>query len=166
MFYSIFKANSLKKLNEDNNNFKYDLVIRSRFDTLYEEPIPTDEILDVLNDNSKIYVRHNTIDRGGNSSRTEFYLEDSGRLSHFVADNFSFGSSKALDVYSSIYENIEKEASLGISTPECLLGRQLVSKEISPLWSSIQFKSLVAWDLNGATFEKSYQDTIRVHLPN
>lgn len=34
MFYNIYQANSLKKEYEYNNNFRYDFVIRSRFDIL------------------------------------------------------------------------------------------------------------------------------------
>ena len=50
MFYSIWKANELKKEYEKKNNFKYDCVIKSRFDVaLFDK-------LDVMNQNLNYIV--------------------------------------------------------------------------------------------------------------
>ena len=40
MFYSIYKANCLKNKIEKQNNVKYDVVVRSRFDSLYTTFLP------------------------------------------------------------------------------------------------------------------------------
>ena len=45
-FYNIFKSNELKKQYETENNFKYDLVIRSRADYFWFRPVTGDR--DVL----------------------------------------------------------------------------------------------------------------------
>lgn len=44
MYYSIWKANELKKEHEQANNFIYDMVIRTRYDMIYFNEIPIDSI--------------------------------------------------------------------------------------------------------------------------
>jgi len=46
IFYSIYTANMLKKRYELLNGFKYDLVIRARYDLWYEKPINVMEYLE------------------------------------------------------------------------------------------------------------------------
>jgi hypothetical protein len=85
--YSIYKCNQLKKEYELENNFKYDKVIRSRFDFGF------DKILDFEKyDDNIIYVP-----------------DDNGyRHNYGFNDQFAIGSSYNMDIYSDMYNNIEK----------------------------------------------------------
>ena len=83
--YSIHKCNELKKEYEDQNNFKYDLVIRTRLDFGFSE------IINIKDFNQNIiYVPNDYgIDRYG------------------FNDQFAIGSSFNMDIYSDAYNNIE-----------------------------------------------------------
>jgi hypothetical protein len=83
MFYSIKIANYLKSFFENENNFKYDLVIRCRFDILLEN---INLNFDKINDN-------------------EIYLDTVG--SGFPNDQFAISNSKTMDYYCSLYDNLE-----------------------------------------------------------
>lgn len=63
MYYKIFDANNLKKAYELENNFKYDIVIRSRFDlamTKLNLDVPMD-IMHIKVRNKIVYGVHDTI---------------------------------------------------------------------------------------------------------
>ena len=81
---SVFKCNELKKKYEFENNFKYDFVIRTRFDFGLSKSLDIDNYIDNVihapNDNSHNY--------GFN-------------------DQFAIGSSHNMDIYSDVYNNIE-----------------------------------------------------------
>ena len=61
MFYSIYKANLLRKQWEDNHKFKYDLVIRTRSDMEFSNGIPMNELTDSLLDDNLLHL---VIDHG------------------------------------------------------------------------------------------------------
>jgi hypothetical protein len=83
MFYSIREANNLKSKWENDNNFKYDLVIRCRFDIEFKK---FNLDLDVI-DNNKMYI----------------YSMGNG----FPNDQFAISSSNNMDYYSNLYDNLE-----------------------------------------------------------
>ena len=57
MFHSIFECNELKIKYETQNNFKYDYVIRMRFDTVFDENHKlSDEIEHCSKDKNTLYV--------------------------------------------------------------------------------------------------------------
>tara|TARA_E500000331_G_C17258181_1_gene714049 strand:+ start:812 stop:1552 length:741 start_codon:yes stop_codon:yes gene_type:complete len=82
--YSVHTCNKLKKNYEDENNFKYDYVIRTRYDFGVSVPINIEDfnrdIIYAPNDNSHAY--------GFN-------------------DQFAIGSSENMDIYSNVFPNIE-----------------------------------------------------------
>lgn len=86
MLYSMKQSNNLKIDYELENNFKYDAVIRSRFDLTLENIIE----IDSLDLNNKIYC-----------------LKD---CPHFngVNDQFAVGNSKNMDVFNSTYDNLDE----------------------------------------------------------
>jgi hypothetical protein len=84
MYYSIFKCNELKETYANENNFVYDYVIRVRFDLLPKNPIIVKNV-----DPNFIY-----------------YLE-LGQPDHLISDWINFGSNLIMNVYSSIYFNME-----------------------------------------------------------
>ena len=83
--YSIYKCNELKKQYELENNFKYDWVIRIRFDFGFDKLIEFNEY-----DNNCIYVPNDCEHNFG------------------FNDQFAIGSSKNMDTYSDLYLKIDE----------------------------------------------------------
>lgn len=87
-FYSIYQANRLKKEHEVEQNFVYDVCVRSRFDFALNVGIKFDELP---------------------FEKEVLYVPDLklGNNPHFN-DQFAFGGSRAMDKYSNIYLNCDK----------------------------------------------------------
>jgi len=85
MFYSIHQSNKLKSEYEDKNNFKYDWVIRSRFDVKLNSKINFNEF------------NNNVI-----NNPSGFFNPEKGYI-----DCFAFSNSKNMDVYSDTYNHID-----------------------------------------------------------
>ena len=96
IFYTMYKANELKKEYEKENNFKYDCVIRTRYDLYYQSPIVINNYLDILND--KIVV----------SERYQVDQDNFGNHFKPMVDIFAFSSSENMDIFSSVYPNMEE----------------------------------------------------------
>ena len=62
MYYSIYQSNNLKKQYEINYGFKYDIVIRCRFDLFFEH-------LKLLTDDSLYLAPNENIDRPFNNNK-------------------------------------------------------------------------------------------------
>ncbi len=86
MFYSICKSLELAFEHEAKNNFKYDCVIRSRFDCA----VDCDK-LDFSN------LEKNTI-----------YFNDCIANARVMSDYFNFGTSDSMKTYSEIFKNIDR----------------------------------------------------------
>lgn len=84
MFYKIEACNNLKKEYEEENNFKYDCVIRFRGDLWIGDDIPID----------------------GFTNLNYLYLPLYGNFGG-ACDQFAFGNSSVMDKYSSLYSNLE-----------------------------------------------------------
>lgn len=104
--YGIYKCNELKKEYENQNNFKYNFVIRIRLDFGFLEPI------DIKNyDPNIIYVP-----------------SDFGLKRYGFNDQFAIGSSSNMDVYSDAYNHIVDILNSGFDDPmghEQLIQRHL-----------------------------------------
>jgi hypothetical protein len=84
MHYSIYKSNELKKQYEEDNNIVFDWVIRMRTDSDF---------------------KYDTLDM--NSLTGELNIpEGEDWASDSINDQFAIGTSSAMDLYSSLYENI------------------------------------------------------------
>ena len=108
MHYSINKANNLKKTYEKENNFIFDLVYRIRFDSkiLNPEKLHTNKI------NGDIVIIPN-IDK-----------DFSG-----INDQFAYGSSTGIDMYSSLFDNLNK-LNGDYFNPEQLLLKHLQNQKL------------------------------------
>jgi hypothetical protein len=84
MYYSIYKANELKEVYANENGFVYDYVIRIRFDILPKEPI----LCKNLDPNFIHYL-------------------DIGQPDELISDWLNVGSNAIMNIYSSLYLNIE-----------------------------------------------------------
>ena len=110
MFYNVYKCNELKKEYESENGFKYDYVIRTRFDMSINDSKYLD-CLSYLNDNNIMIIgpaQHN----------------------YTIYDHFALGQSMSMDKYSNLYSEIyDVLLSLNLddkykklSLPETLIG--------------------------------------------
>jgi hypothetical protein len=107
-FYSLMKSNDLKKEYEKNNKFKYDVVIRCRFDIVINNFGLDLEKLNL----DKIYV-------GG-----EIHY---GGQQNVPNDQFAISSSENMDYYSSVFEMISKYYKEGFRT---FVGEQLLKHHL------------------------------------
>lgn len=82
MFYKIMRCNQLKIKHENKHNFKYDIVVRLRTDTIFKKPISFSEEKD------KIFIP-NGCDWGG------------------ICDQFAYGSSELMDKFCDVFPNIK-----------------------------------------------------------
>ena len=107
MFYSIMKCNDLKLKYEQDNNFKYDCVIRARFDYNLNTKIDVSKL-----DLNNIYV---------NNGCTHENL--------CVNDHISISNSDNIDYYSDVFNNIDNIYNKGSRyNPEVILGRYIHKK--------------------------------------
>jgi hypothetical protein len=84
MFYSIFKCNELKEKYALENGFVYDFVIRLRFDAIIRKPLYFEFL-------KKDYI----------------YYQSLGQPDELISDWINVGSNCIMNVYSSIYLNLE-----------------------------------------------------------
>lgn len=102
MLYSVKSANELKSIWESINGFKYDVVIKSRFDLKILEPINLKESIDTI-----------------------FIPIGADHLDGYN-DLFAFGDSISMDYYCNLYENILGYVKCGVEFhPEILLKHHL-----------------------------------------
>jgi len=96
--YSMMCANNLKKQYEIENNFRYDFVVRSRYDIIFD---PTYRF--TINDYAN---RDNHLDIFcTNEARMDFEFS---RIN--VSDEFFYGSSTAMDMLSDLYRRLTKNS--------------------------------------------------------
>ena len=103
IFYGMWKANELKKEYEDQHNFKYDIVLRVRFDLFYSHHILLKEYIN-NNLDKEIFVAHKFQHHRQNDS---YPISTGGTYSSMV-DTFAFGSSQNMDSFCSVYPNFEE----------------------------------------------------------
>ena len=101
-FYSAFTCNSLKKNYEQENNFIYDIVIKTRIDINYHKKIV---INNFYNDTNSIYVADMHHSMRVNDA---YPTQNSGFVYSSLGDTFALGTSKNIDIFTSIYPNFKE----------------------------------------------------------
>ena len=151
MYYSIWQGNNLIK--ED-----YDIVIRCRSDIWFKEPIPKEELEKVQEDEEIIFVRYNgdipKHEQGWPMHKGKFKLRNGYP---YVADQFAFGSQKAMNIYADTFNSLEtvreEVSSAGMGKKlvgELALGGHLEKhSEVYPQWSQIRFDMPTGLDNDG-----------------
>jgi len=138
--YSIHKCNELKKSYEIENNFKYDFVIRTRYDFGLSEPI---------------YIE--------NFDKNIIYAPSDNSHAYGFNDQFAIGSSENIDIYSDVYLSIKsiiESHNSGIYTAnycnkpdnvghEQILQRHLENNKID--FKLLDFKNFLFRDKNNRT---------------
>jgi hypothetical protein len=111
MFYTMRESLRLKQEYEKENNFKYDLVIRTRFDIGLE---------------TAIQPEHYDLKQG-------VYSPDVCGNPAVISDWFNFSDSKTIDLYGEIYDNIVEYHKKGvmITSGEEIITHMLNTKNIS-----------------------------------
>ncbi len=118
MHYSIYSCNELKKQYEIDNSFLYDIVIRCRFDLFFQRCDL------VLKDYNTIYLPPHANVNNPFTDSMKRILEKDGP-SYMPNDQFAYGSSSAMDYYSSLYKNYIKKQSMYPNHPEGMLSDHL-----------------------------------------
>ena len=92
--YNIWNVNELKKEHEETYKFKYDLVIRNRFDNYFLDSL-TDSVVEGVC-NGSIWVPYG--------------FDDFPEYGGGINDQFAIGTSESMDIYSNMYPNMYKYA--------------------------------------------------------
>ena len=123
LFYSLREADLLRRKEEEQNNFKYDLVMRIRFDLLFLEKI----------DLSKI--------RNGYLDPFLLIPIFEGR-DYQLSDVLAIGDSLTMSTYSDIYIELKSLISENnfFAPPETLLQKYISDKKIKLFRNSINFR--------------------------
>jgi hypothetical protein len=103
IFYGMWKANELKKEYENEHNFKYDIVLRVRFDLFYNHPLLLKEFM-ANNSNDGIFLSY----KFQHDRQNDSYPISIGGTYSSMADTFAFGSSKNMDTFCSVYPNFRE----------------------------------------------------------
>ena len=132
MYYGIQKANLLRKQYEKDKSISYDLIIRARLDTFFENTIPDKDIEEALT--------QNTLFVGCNRSEEDYPHRE-------TTDVFAFSNSSIMNIYAdtfNLYDNGNNRHLLG----EQGLHHQLVSNQVKVKWSHIPLKLPSVWSPN------------------
>lgn len=108
MFFSIMRANDLKKDHEIENGFRYDAVVRHRFDVVFDP----ESRFHFFEKRKRTIYSHTITDEHVN---VDFHHRG-------INDLFFYGDSESMDIacnsfkiYSSTWDKIRKEISIGIA---------------------------------------------------
>ena len=119
MFYTMYKCNELKKQYEQENNFKYDLVIKIRTDIRFPH---LGSLKASLQDMCK---------------NTLWYWPKDHNEAHVVSDKFAFSTSEIMDYYSSVFTKLNEYWAEGIMVEST----QVPKISEHTLWSHFHEKS-------------------------
>jgi len=100
--YSVERANDLKTQYEIDNNFKYDLVIKTRIDCRYFKP---HNIVNFLEDDWESYLH--VPEMYQYMRVNDSYPITTGGSYGSLSDTFAFGTSDVIDKFSSVFSNFE-----------------------------------------------------------
>jgi uridine kinase len=125
----LYRLNNLKRNNEKALKFKYDLVIRYRPDL----EIITTNIFDIKFGNNIIIPSNSKIDKDKLNNKEDLSL----------CDALAFGSSKNMDKYFKIYENISNLVKYG-NVSETLLYRYLNDNNIKYKLLDIEYNFILS----------------------
>jgi hypothetical protein len=136
LFWGTKEVNRLKSEYEKENNFKYDIVFKTRFDEIYFTELNPKEILNIIiNNNRYIYIPKGTYTDGG------------------VNDQIAFGNSENMDIYAQMYDmfNTYFELDKYISHTEYMLKFHLQKQNVQVLNSDLMFRILRPMEVDSCT---------------
>jgi hypothetical protein len=116
MTYKILLCNNLKKKYENENNFKYDINIRTRIDLIIKSYIP-ENIINNIEDNTIYYPSLGAFDIMNNSILG-------------IVDQFLIGNSYSMNIFSNIYNYINKSRNNETDIIEIFIKNYLLNNNI------------------------------------
>jgi hypothetical protein len=124
--YGVWKANELKKEYEQQEGFKYDVVIRARFDLYYFEPFVLSSHINKENINSGIFTSR----KFQGVREHDSYNTSTGETYSSMTDKFIFGSSENMDKVCDMYPNFDElyDILYPLNYGECYMGYQVRKK--------------------------------------
>ena len=121
-FYSLKEADLLRQNYEQENDFKYDLVMRTRFDLFFQEKLNIKSLVSRYKDGFLLVP----INKDGDS---------------IVTDQVAFGDSYSMEIYSKIYDSIDELYNNGtIFHPETLLKSHIEQNKLSLIREPLKYK--------------------------
>lgn len=140
LFYSCMMANHYKKMYEYQNNFRYDLVFRARFDTVFNP--------------SSRFIVHPEFDK---DNYLDIYgLFKSREASEFnrinVSDYLFYGSSTAMDLIADVFKYIYRKPSIKLDDCTALGPGTTISEICNKL--NIYFKELNKYYIDNSIYRK------------
>lgn len=143
MTYSLFMANRLKQQSELSRGFSYDVVIRCRFDLLFQQSLAawtppfesTDPSVKSLCSAPRFQgLRVDKITDG------TVYANLVRARGCWVSDLFAYGSSSAMDIYAAIYQHLDDLVEIAENrSAECLLADHLKGCGIKAVEHEVPF---------------------------
>lgn len=130
MHYSIKKSNNLRKTYEKIHNFKYDIVIRCRFDLFFEKADLSFKNLKDCIENDTIYLPPNENTDNIFNENMKIMLENIGP-SYMPNDQFAYSNAEAMDYYCSVFDIFQKDPDRYTKHPEEVLSQHLWKKNTS-----------------------------------
>ena len=134
MWYSLHNANRLRTEYERENNFVYDLVVRTRPDVALMNPIRAPHLKDQLDKDPNLVIIPNNKRCGYNGT--------------WMCDLFAISSSKNMTVYCDLYNQALAHHQAGvIFHPETMLGQHLQRNNLryEPGGFEIEFRHQGIW---------------------
>lgn len=131
LWFKFFKLNELKKLNEETNNKKYDLVIKYRPDL----DLVTTNIFNQDFEEDIIYLpKESVIDKNKLSNENDDY----------ICDIFAYGNSHSMDRYFSIYDSIDELINSYGPVSETILYHHLINNNIKFKQLDIEYNVILS----------------------
>jgi hypothetical protein len=121
MWYSIDKSNQLRKEYEFENNIKYDIIIRCRFDLFFENFVIND-----VNKNTIYLPPNENIDNPFTIEMKKMLLEMGTK--YMPNDQLAYGVPDVMEYYCSVYDILNNNIYEYIHHPEGLLTQHLWEK--------------------------------------
>lgn len=118
MQYGVYMSNKLKSEYELERKIKYDIVIRCRFDLSFTN------VELIFNNVNTIHIPPNENTNVSFDPNMKRLLETQGP-SYMTNDQFAYGSSDAMNYYSSLYDLYTKNINCYIDHPEGMLSQHL-----------------------------------------
>ena len=134
MMYSLFMANEARRKYEAENNFIYDVVIRTRPD------VAVTSTIDAVNVKTKLDNNPNTVITPDNKG--------CGHDGVWICDLFGMGTSETMTIYCDLYNQALDHNKAGVKFhPETLLGRHLERNGCKHNFGGfkIEFRHLGMW---------------------
>lgn len=135
MYYSMWRANELKRRHERANDFRYDIVVRLRFDFF-----TLDRLCDVISRRDE---------QDADADETLYFPDQAHSVG--LNDQFALGSSRAMDVYAAAFQELRAFIARDYFNPEYFLLQHVLAHGLAIRTIPLQY--VILRDLTVRTFD-------------